>query len=196
MVSGVAFYPMRLGERVALCDHPPPCSEDAKKYFQPLGAVHPARIRQFRAFLAAALASSSSCSSNLPWAAPCKAPSSPSPISGSQPVHGRPPRQPPPTDRCCNGHSQCHHSGPSWPTEDIGTALESPRAKLHYPASLERKFGTGSCPAKLQARPLKGYPYMAAGLVRINLYRGYSKVWTHNALGPDGSSMPRSIGPS
>ena len=27
-------------------------------------------------------------------------------------------------------------------------------------------------------------------------YRGYSKLMTHTALGPYGSSMPRSIGPS
>jgi hypothetical protein len=149
---------LRLGKCVALSDHPSPCAEDAKKCFQPDSPVSGVFLP------AAALASSSSCSSHLPRATPCKAPSSPSPISGSQPVHGRSPRQPPPTDRCCNGHSQCHHSGPSWPTEDIGTALESPRAQLHFPASLEREFGTVrtlfqnpiSCPAKLQAWPLEG----------------------------------------
>jgi hypothetical protein len=40
--------------------------------------------------------------------------------------------------------------------------------------------------------PMKGVgAYMAAVLG----YRGYSKVRTHTALGPYGSSMPRSIGP-
>ena len=103
-------------------DPPYSCSNDFKKCLA-AGSAEPG-LASFGHFLPAATpASSSFCSSDLPWAAPCKAPSSSCPPLGLQLVHGRCPRQPPPTDRCCNGHSQSHHSVPSWPTKAIGLSI-------------------------------------------------------------------------
>jgi len=68
--------------------------------------------------------------------------SRPIPPAGSQPVHSRFPSQPPPADHCCNGHSQRHHSGPSWPTEATGTSLERPRSPLCPPSCCKHESRT------------------------------------------------------
>ena len=100
-------------------------------------------LANFGRFLpAAAHASCCSCSCELRWAAPRKAPSKRSPPQSSQAVHGRPPRQPPPIDRCCNGYSQRHHSGPSWPKEAIGTASQRPRSPPSPPFFYSFEFRT------------------------------------------------------